>query len=291
MFSSSSWQLWHWKTFWTHFSQVHLCRSPPLAPAHFSLDISRSPRTVIGGLSLGWVTFLQIMCVCSSWAPGRTASPGTPQDWGHGRQCPGVTSALNLGWGLAPAPHFLGTRLPFGFSQAPLSTRATFPSIFCSSSKYIPGVPAKWRAGLLVDPTLNPSSLRPPGAQVPLCSSPAFTYHVTWTLSLAVLSLCCCTWTFTSCSERGLPASLSARASHCAGFSCCGARALRARAPVVGALELSSCGSWTLERGLNSWDAQAYLLPRLGIGRWVLYHWATREAPELDVLYNLLVCL
>ena len=192
-------QLWHWKTFWTCFCQLHLL---VLTLVHLSLDISRSPWTVIGGLSPGWVTFLQRMCVCSSRAPGRTASPGTPKDWGHGRQC-----AVNPGWGLAPARHFLGTRLPFGFSQAPLSARATFPAVFCSSSRYIPGVPAERRVGLLVDPHLSPSSLGPSGAQVPLCPLPAFAYHLTWILSLAMLSLCCCMWTFTSCGEQGLPPS------------------------------------------------------------------------------------
>ena len=34
-----------------------------------------------------------------------------------------------------------------------------------------------------------------------------------------------------------------ARASHCSGFSCCGARALGVQASVVVALRLSSCGS------------------------------------------------
>ena len=48
-----------------------------------------------------------------------------------------------------------------------------------------------------------------------------------------------------------------ARASHCGGFSCCGARALGARASVVAALGLSSCGSWALERRLSSCDAWA----------------------------------
>ena len=38
-----------------------------------------------------------------------------------------------------------------------------------------------------------------------------------------------------------------ARASHCGGFSCCGARALGARASVVVARGLSGCGSQALE--------------------------------------------
>ena len=49
----------------------------------------------------------------------------------------------------------------------------------------------------------------------------------------------------------------SAWASHCRGFSCCGARALGARASVVVARGLSSCGSRALERRLSSCGAQA----------------------------------
>ena len=43
-----------------------------------------------------------------------------------------------------------------------------------------------------------------------------------------------------------------ARASHCGGFSCCGARALGTWASVVVARGLSSCGSRALERRLIS---------------------------------------
>ena len=48
-----------------------------------------------------------------------------------------------------------------------------------------------------------------------------------------------------------------ARASHCGGFSCCGARALGARASVVVAHRLSSCDSQALERRLSSCSARA----------------------------------
>ena len=48
-----------------------------------------------------------------------------------------------------------------------------------------------------------------------------------------------------------------ARASHCGAFSCCGAQALGARASVVVACGLSSCGSWALERRLSSCGARA----------------------------------
>ena len=49
----------------------------------------------------------------------------------------------------------------------------------------------------------------------------------------------------------------SARASHCGGFSCCGAQALGTRASVVVARGLSSCGSRALERRLRSCGARA----------------------------------
>ena len=42
---------------------------------------------------------------------------------------------------------------------------------------------------------------------------------------LAVLGLHCCPWAFSSCVEWGLCSSFSAWASHCGGFSCCGAGA------------------------------------------------------------------
>ena len=49
-------------------------------------------------------------------------------------------------------------------------------------------------------------------------------------------------------------------ASHCSGFSCCGARALGMWASVVVARGLSSCGSWALEHRLSSCGALAQLL-------------------------------
>ena len=61
-------------------------------------------------------------------------------------------------------------------------------------------------------------------------------------------------------------------ASHCGGFSCCGARALGAQASVVVAHRLSSCGWRALERRLSSCGAWASLLrgmwdlPRPGLG-------------------------
>ena len=48
-----------------------------------------------------------------------------------------------------------------------------------------------------------------------------------------------------------------ARASHCGGFSCFRAWALGARASVVVARGLSSCGSQALERRLSSCGTRA----------------------------------
>ena len=70
-------------------------------------------------------------------------------------------------------------------------------------------------------------------------------------LFLAALGLHCCTQAFSSCGVR---------ASHCSGFSCCGARALGARASVVVARGLSSCGSRALECWLSSCGPWASLL-------------------------------
>ena len=48
-----------------------------------------------------------------------------------------------------------------------------------------------------------------------------------------------------------------ARAPHCSGFSCCGARVLGAWASVVVVHGLSSCGSRALERRLSRCGARA----------------------------------
>ena len=96
----------------------------------------------------------------------------------------------------------------------------------------------------------------------------------------------------------GLPC--GARASHCGGFSCCGAWALGTQASVVVARGLGSCGSQALECRLNSCGAWGLVAPwhvRSSrsrarthvpcIGRWILNHCATREA--LSTLHNCLL--
>ena len=74
---------------------------------------------------------------------------------------------------------------------------------------------------------------------------------------MAVLGLRCCAWAFSSCGAQGLLFHCGVQASHCGGFSCCGAQALGVRASVVVARGLSSCGSRALERRLGSCGARA----------------------------------
>ena len=60
---------------------------------------------------------------------------------------------------------------------------------------------------------------------------------------LAVPGLHCCLGLLCSCSEQGLLASCSVLASHCGGFSYCGAWAPGTQASVVAVCGLSGCGS------------------------------------------------
>ena len=75
---------------------------------------------------------------------------------------------------------------------------------------------------------------------------------------------------FSSCSEQGLLSSCSAWASHYHGFSWCRARALDTGS-IVGCTGLVAprhvVSFWTKDQTHVSC-----------IGRWILYHWATREA-------------
>ena len=65
---------------------------------------------------------------------------------------------------------------------------------------------------------------------------------------------------FVQLQRAGATLRCGAWASHCSGFSCCGARALGVRASVVVACGLNSCGSRVLERRLSSCGARAQLL-------------------------------
>ena len=62
---------------------------------------------------------------------------------------------------------------------------------------------------------------------------------------------------FLQLQQTGATLRCGARASHCSGSSCCGARALGTWASVVVALGLSSCGSRALERRLSSCGTRA----------------------------------
>ena len=70
-------------------------------------------------------------------------------------------------------------------------------------------------------------------------------------LFLAVLGLCCYSGFFSSCGEWGLLSGCGARASHCAGFSCCRAQALGTWTSVVVAHGLKSTGSIVVVHGLS----------------------------------------
>ena len=73
---------------------------------------------------------------------------------------------------------------------------------------------------------------------------------------LAALGLRCCTRAFSSCGERGLLFIVVHRPLIAVG-SCCIALVLVARASVVVARRLSSCGSRALECRLSSCGARA----------------------------------
>ena len=79
-------------------------------------------------------------------------------------------------------------------------------------------------------------------------------------LFLGALGLHCCMRAFLQLRRVGATLPCGARASHCSGFSCCGARALGAQAAVVAARVLGSCGSRALERRHSSCGARAQLL-------------------------------
>ena len=93
-------------------------------------------------------------------------------------------------------------------------------------------------------------------------------------------------WTFLQFGEWGLLSSCRAWASHCSGFVCC-------RAWALGWEGFSSWGSQTLEHRFSRLWCMGLVAPRhMGsswstdgtnvscIGRWILYHWATREAQD-----------
>ena len=86
---------------------------------------------------------------------------------------------------------------------------------------------------------------------------------------------------FSSCGEQELLSSCGAWASHCSGFSCCGARALGAWASVVVVPGLQSLGSVIVGLVASRCVGSSRIRSRTYvscIGRWILYHRATRKA-------------
>ena len=91
-----------------------------------------------------------------------------------------------------------------------------------------------------------------------------FCFWIFFSLLILFIHLFWLCWVFVAACGLSLVAAsgettlhCSARASHCGGFSCCGARALGARASVVVAHGLSSCGSRALECRFSSCGAWA----------------------------------
>ena len=89
---------------------------------------------------------------------------------------------------------------------------------------------------------------------------------------------------FSSCSEWGPPPSCSARSSHCGGLSCC-------RAQALGHTGFSSCSMWAQKLGLTGLGTPRHVWSSWNrdwthvscIGRQVLCHWATRDAPQNEI--------
>ena len=112
-------------------------------------------------------------------------------------------------------------------------------------------------------------------------------------LFLAALGLRYCVRAFSSCSERGLLFVAVRGLLIVVACLCCGARVLGARASVVVACGLRSCGLWTSRAQAQQLWLTGLVAPRhVGssrtrartsvacIGRWILNHRATREVPQ-----------
>ena len=80
-----------------------------------------------------------------------------------------------------------------------------------------------------------------------------------------MLSLFCCTWTFSSCSKQELLSSCYVQASHCCSYSCCRAQA-----------QYLCCTGLVAPRHVVSSQTRGQTCVPC-IGRWILYHWTPRE--------------
>ena len=136
-----------------------------------------------------------------------------------------------------------------------------------------------------------------------------------WTSPAVPLFLCGCVGSsllrtgFLQLQRAGATLHCGARASHCSGFSCCGARALAAQASVVVARGLNSCGMQAQQLRHTGSRAQAQQLCCTGlvapwhvgssqtrarthvpcIGRQILNHCTTRKAPQQFLQLRILV--
>ena len=93
------------------------------------------------------------------------------------------------------------------------------------------------------------------------------------------LGLCCCSQTFSSCSEQGLLSRCCVWASRYGGFSCCGAQAIECKGPVF------------VEHRLNQHVASSRMRDWTRVpctGRWILNYWSTREVlkPTFELPLN-----
>ena len=102
----------------------------------------------------------------------------------------------------------------------------------------------------------------------------------------------CCVQAISRYSEQGLLPSCNVQASHCRGFACCRAQALKI-------MSFSSCGSWAQQlqhMGLVAlWHVGSSQIRDWThvpcIGRWILNHWTTREVSIHSPGLNLCPCL
>ena len=96
-------------------------------------------------------------------------------------------------------------------------------------------------------------------------------------LFMAALGLHCCTQAFLQLWRAGATLHCGARASHCSGFSCGGARALGARASVVVVRGLQSTGSVVVAHRLSCSTARE-IFPDQGLNPCPL-HWQADSQP------------
>ena len=120
---------------------------------------------------------------------------------------------------------------------------------------------------------------------------------------LAALGPYCCVRAFLQLRRAGATLRCGARASHCGGFSCCGAQALGVWASVVVARGLSSCGLvGSRAQAHQLWRTDLVAPRHVGssrtrartrvpcIGRQILNHCTTKEAAERILNRENLAC-